>query len=637
MIIVHTDKDLKDLTDADLLGFQAEAPILYRNSHQGLHSAWHLLVLLGQIRSGHSLESVTKPGQRSTAELIDRYAIKNAVIRGVLIRYLEERRPGVDYNTFTAWVSALGKIFWADIEKHHPGIDSLDLSEEVAAAWKERLRFRTHRGIQVPRKGYFNELVRIRTFYLDMAEWALEDPSWAQWAVPCPVRRNETEGMGKAKKAHKAEMHQRIRERLPHLHRMVDAAQAWKDESQELAEAIRQAAIDETIEHRGVRYRRTATEEARQQAEAHSGQARLLAINLDSGELIDVGHQEDRGFWAWACVETLRHTGTRVEELLELTHLALVSYRLADTGEVVPLLQIVPSKSNEERLLLVTPELASVLASIIHRLRQPDGTIPLVPRYDIHERTVGPKLPHLFQRQFGWKRRVISPAIVGQLLDEVLRRTGITDRTGLPLNCTPHDFRRMFSTEAVTGGLPIHIAAKILGHANINTTEGYTAVFQDDLIRAYRTFIDRRRTYRPTDEYREPTNAEWIEFQQHFALRKLELGDCGRPYGTPCAHEHACIRCPMLRVDPRAKGRLQEIIANLTERMTEAQHNGWLGEIEGLKTSQTAAIAKLASLNRAERNNPGHTQLGMPGLRRANGIRPASRNHRNLFIRGLKL
>jgi len=43
----------------------------------------------------------------------------------------------------------------------------------------------------------------------------------------------------------------------------------------------------------------------------------------------------------------------RIEEMLEITHLALVSYRLPKTGEVVPMLQIVPSKTNEERLLLI--------------------------------------------------------------------------------------------------------------------------------------------------------------------------------------------------------------------------------------------------------------------------------------------
>ncbi|GAA2873729.1 hypothetical protein GCM10010517_34300 [Streptosporangium fragile] len=58
--------------------------------------------------------------------------------------------------------------------------------------------------------------------------------------------------------------------------------------------------------------------------------------------------------------DQLRHTGIRIEELLELTHLALVTYRLPDTGEVVPLLRIVPSKQDSERIRLVPPEPALV-------------------------------------------------------------------------------------------------------------------------------------------------------------------------------------------------------------------------------------------------------------------------------------
>jgi hypothetical protein len=97
-----------------------------------------------------------------------------------------------------------------------------------------------------------------------------------------------------------------------------------------------------------------------------------------TGRRINQSLVEDDAFWSWAVVETLRHTGVRAEELTELTHLALVSYRLPETGEVVPLLQIVPSKSNEERLLLVSPELADVLSAIISRLRGPGGMVPLV-------------------------------------------------------------------------------------------------------------------------------------------------------------------------------------------------------------------------------------------------------------------
>jgi hypothetical protein len=106
-------------------------------------------------------------------------------------------------------------------------------------------------------------------------------------------------------------------------------------------------------------------------------------------------------------------------------------------------------------------------------------------------------------------------------------------------------------------------------------------VFNEDLIRTYRSFLEQRRATRPTAEYREPTTAEWHEFEQHFQLRKVELGTCGRPYGSPRQHEHACIRCPMLRVDPHQRPRLVEIIRNLAERITEARMNGWLGEVQG--------------------------------------------------------
>lgn len=539
MIVIQTGKNLGELTGSDIFEFR---DAMYRpgeSNHPGLHGAWQLLVRIGQIPAGTSLVSASRPGQRPTAELVDRYRIKSRHVREGLIRYLEERRAGVDYSTLLECVRKLAGNFWADIEKHHPGIDSLHLPDEVAAAWKERLRYVVRGGQEVPRKTYFEVLMRVRSFYLDLAQWALEDPSWAPWAVPCPIRRGETDGLAKTKKAVKAEIHQRIRERLPHLPRMVDAAEAWKNDAGAFLKIAEQVPVDTTFEFEGRRYRRTLSGAERKDKRVEQSPSRVLVADLSIGEVMDLSLHEDQAFWAWACVETLRHTGIRIEELLELTHLALVSYRLPDTGEVVPLMQIVPSKSNEERLLLVTPELASVLASIVQRLRQNTGAIPLVARYDQYERLTCPELPHLFQRQSGWYRRVISPTTVAVLLNEVLERTGLSDRLGHPLHYTPHDFRRMFSTEAVTGGLPIHIAAKILGHANINTTEGYTVVFQDDLIRAYRSFVDRRRTERPGEEYREPTTAEWIEFQEHFALRKLELGDCGRPYGTPCAHEHA--------------------------------------------------------------------------------------------------
>ena len=102
-------------------------------------------------------------------------------------------------------------------------------------------------------------------------------------------------------------------------------------------------------------------------------------------------------------------------------------------------------------------------------------------------------------------------------------------------SCAPafRDFLTASSLSATSGGLPVHIAARLLGHHNLaTTTQAYLAVFQDDLVRSYRAFIDQRRTCGPTAEYREPTDEEWASSRTTL-LRKLEHGTCGRPYGTP--------------------------------------------------------------------------------------------------------
>jgi hypothetical protein len=64
-------------------------------------------------------------------------------------------------------------------------------------------------------------------------------------------------------------------------------------------------------------------------------------------------------------------------------------------------------------------------------------------------------------------------------------------------------------------------------------------VFPEHLITAHEALIERRRKLREDAELRSASGEEWAEFEQHFLLRKVALGDCHRPYGTPCIHEHA--------------------------------------------------------------------------------------------------
>jgi len=616
-IVLHTGKDVDKLTADDVLEVFAWSVHTHPRRKQipGLHMAWDLLGVIGVTPADLTLRAVLRRGQRPTRELVDDYAIRCRPIRDVLARYLDERRPALDYNSFINLAGVLAGTFWADIEKHHPGIDNLHLPDEVAQAWKERVRVvTTADGTVRPRKNIFPILMRVRAFYLDIQQWALEDASWVPWAVPSPVRKSDTLGYEKARRKTLAAMHQRVRERLPHLPALADAAERCRAEMTAFLDAAAECEPGEVLDHTGARYRRTAPKSA-DLAPRHRGSLSVAVEDLATGETINLTRREDEAFWAWAIIETLRHSGVRLEELLEITHLALVSYKLPDTGEIVPLLQIVPSKSNEERLLLVSPELASVLATIITRLRgDNDGTVPLVARYDQHERVTGPPLPHLFQRAFGARREVMSPSTVYNLINTVLAAAGLRDATGQALVYRPHDFRRCFTTEAVTGGLPVHIAARLLGHKSLTTTETYMAVFQEDLVRSYRAFLDNRRATRPAEEYREPTEQEWQEFQQHFQLRKVALGTCGRPYGSSCQHEHACLRCAMLRISPQQRPRLIEIIHNLHERISEARMNGWLGEVQGLQVSLEAAKRKLTSLDRSlERGrHNGPTDLGMP-------------------------
>jgi site-specific recombinase XerD len=60
---------------------------------------------------------------------------------------------------------------------------------------------------------------------------------------------------------------------------------------------------------------------------------------------------------------------------------------------------------------------------------------------------------------------------------------------------------RVFATDAVNGGLPLHIVARLLGHSDLKVTQAYTAVFDDELV-AFQTFLANRRAIRPAAEYR---------------------------------------------------------------------------------------------------------------------------------------
>jgi hypothetical protein len=70
-----------------------------------------------------------------------------------------------------------------------------------------------------------------------------------------------------------------------------------------------------------------------------------------------------------------------------------------------------------------------------------------------------------------------------------------------------------------------------------------------------------------------------------------------RKPGTGCAHEHACVRCPVLIVHATERPQLVEIRDNLLALMLVAEREGWIGEVEGLQSSLCHAEEKLAQLD----------------------------------------
>ena len=612
-VLMHNGGRLADITLEDCIeAYRAQDGYSSRQ-----HSHWYSLLLTAGILPADSPPTIygaSRKGQFTIEELVDRYDVQCRPIRDLFVAYLYERRPGMDYNSIRYLASKLVLLFWKDLEIHEPGINSLHLSDEVAQCWKQRLhdvvRYGANR-VGQKRQDPYTVLMSVRAFYADLSHWALQDPArWAPWAAPTPVDSRDLAGMTKAQKHARSRMHQRTRELAPLLPRLVDAAIAHRDATRERLDAARRTAPGHQFTVAGQTLRRTAP--VTDPTQGGTGRKGVIRAYADSEPDVvrNLTLEAERGFWGWALVEVLRHTGARIDEVLEITHRSFVSYRLPSTGEIVPMLQITPSKTDKERLLVIGPELAMVFAEIITHVRQGAEHIPLISRYDAAERTYSPTLPFLFQRRWGLRDHEITKNYVMRLLDELVATAKITNNDGSPAKFTPHDFRRIFATEAVASGLPVHITAKILGHESIATTQTYVAIYDQDVIDHHRAFIARRRALRPSEEYREPTDSEWDDFLGHVAQRKLELGTCGRAYGTGCQHEHACIRCPMLRPDPTQHDRLEQIIASLTERIAEAHDQGWLGEVDGLQVSLDAAQLKLVQMQRTA------TNLGIPTIRK---------------------
>lgn len=184
----------------------------------------------------------------------------------MLVRYLEERKTAVDYTTLKGLARDLASTFWSDLEKHQPGIATLQPDGDTVTAWKGRLK---------------RDRRRRRFGAQDAVEG--RDP-----AVP-----------GEAAAA--ARTGEQARDQLRHATELLSAAKA--------------TSFGESFQLDGVPIPRCSAGSRAAACQAPT------ACRSPRPRGPQRGSVEDEAFWTLAMVETLRHSGVRIEELLELTHL----------------------------------------------------------------------------------------------------------------------------------------------------------------------------------------------------------------------------------------------------------------------------------------------------------------------------
>jgi integrase/recombinase XerC len=159
-----------------------------------------------------------------------------------------------------------------------------------------------------------------------------------------------------------------------------------------------------------------------------------------------------------AILELLYSTGLRVAELASLDAADIIAIPGAEGGTLRVL-----GKGKKERLVVCGATARAAAASYLDRRQE-----------------FGPekKETALFLNSRGGRLTVRS----------IERMVEITARSaGLPGDVTPHTLRHSFATHLLANGADLRLIQELLGHSSLSTTQKYTHVELDQLMREYRS------------------------------------------------------------------------------------------------------------------------------------------------------
>lgn len=152
-----------------------------------------------------------------------------------------------------------------------------------------------------------------------------------------------------------------------------------------------------------------------------------------------------------AIVEFLLSSGVRVSELC--------SIRIEDVDFEKLSVKVLKGKGSKQRMVYINEVARKHLLNYLNN-RETNGD-------------------YLFYNK---KREPLKAGGVRHILKELEKRAEIT-------NCHPHRFRRTFATGLSSRGMEIQEIARLLGHANVNTTLEYVHMSDEKIQNSYRRFI----------------------------------------------------------------------------------------------------------------------------------------------------
>ncbi len=179
--------------------------------------------------------------------------------------------------------------------------------------------------------------------------------------------------------------------------------------------------------------------------------------------LIDTARQNpsSEGIRLWTLVELFYATGLRVSELLNL-RMSQVTTPQEEISPEKPL--YIKGKGGKERLVMLTLSAAQALAQYLE----------VRPHF---LKGLSPDNPYVFCSR--GKVPYLSRQRVVQLFKNLASSAGID-----PERLSPHTLRHAFATHLLQGGADLISLQRLLGHSDLSSTQIYTHVAQDHLVKA---------------------------------------------------------------------------------------------------------------------------------------------------------